>query len=187
MQHQGRGWRLDAAPPQLLDDTPRTPLLAYGSNACPAKIEWLRTALALPGAVVVRRARCAGLAAVWAAGLRVVDDQRPATLCAAPGVAEDHAVWLATEAQLAVLDVCEGRGVRYRLVRVHTGRVTLGDGSPVPDPLAYVALAAARMPLLVDGHPLRCCDVVQADARALTGVPAPTDGLRVTELGSTHE
>ncbi|WP_375487475.1 gamma-glutamylcyclotransferase [uncultured Jatrophihabitans sp.] len=155
----------------------RHPVLAYGSNACPSKITWLRTALGLTGPVVVLRVRTEGLAAVWASGLRVVDDQRPATLCAAPGVVEQHALWLATDDQLAVLDVCEGRGVRYDLALVRTGRFVLDDGSAVPDPLAYVGRSPARHPLLVDGAPVRCAEVAQDVARQLIGEPAAGDGL----------
>ena len=88
----------------------RLPVLAYGSNRSPSKITWLRRELGL-GAdpVVVLRARTTGVAAVWAAGLRARDGARPAVLAAAPGVVEDHAVWLATPDQIAVLDRCEGR------------------------------------------------------------------------------
>jgi hypothetical protein len=185
------GWAVGARP---LDDwlrahgaapqADRNALLAYGSNACPSKIEWLRAELGLRGPVVVLRARCTGLAAVWAAGRRVVDDQRPATLCAAPGVAEDHVVWLATADQLAVLDRCEGRGVRYRLGALHTGRVELDEGTRLAEPLAYVGLAPQRLPLLVDGRPVRCADTTQAQAMALAGVPATTDGLDVTEIAA---
>ncbi|WP_375491118.1 gamma-glutamylcyclotransferase [uncultured Jatrophihabitans sp.] len=160
----------------------RRPVLAYGSNACPAKISWLRAEHGLTGPVVVLRARCTGLAAVWAAGRRVVDDQRPATLCALTDVVEEHAVWLAADDQFAALDACEGRGVRYRLARVHTGRVELADGSGLDAPLAYVGLAAQRMPLLVDGRPVRCADTTQAHAMSLTGTSAATDGLDVTVL-----
>jgi gamma-glutamylcyclotransferase (GGCT)/AIG2-like uncharacterized protein YtfP len=109
----------DAAP--LAD---RLPVLAYGSNRCPSKITWLRRELGL-GAdpVVVLRARTTGVAAVWAAGLRARDGARPAVLAAAPGVVEDHAVWLATPDQIAVLDRCEGRDERFRLARLRTGSV----------------------------------------------------------------
>ena len=179
VQHHGVGhtrtdeWRVDG----------RRPLLAYGSNACPGKIEWLRTELGLPGPVIVRQVRCVGLAAVWAAGFRLGDDQRPATLAAAPGVVEDHALWLATDEQLAVLDICEGHGVRYRRVQLHTGDIRSADGAVVAVPLAYVGLAQIRMPLLVDGHPVRCADVDQATARTLVGTPATSDGLAVTDVG----
>ncbi|MGH3877498.1 MAG: gamma-glutamylcyclotransferase, partial [Actinophytocola sp.] len=189
------GWRLaagadlddwladrDAAP--LAD---RVALLCYGSNACPSKLTWLRDTLGMPGPAVLLRARCTGLAAVWAAGLRVVDDQRPATLAAMPDVSEHHAVWLATPSQLAVLDRCEGRagvaGNRYRLAYVTTGDVRLEDGTHVEAPLAYVAnersdsARTVRYPLLVEGRPVRCASVPQAAAAALTGEPAAGDGL----------
>src|ERR1700754_159286 len=75
----------------------RVPVLAYGSNRCPSKITWLRRELGLgPDPVVVLRARTHDVAAVWAAGLRHRDGQRPAVLAASPGTVEDHAVWLAT-------------------------------------------------------------------------------------------
>src|SRR5437763_8137735 len=54
------GWlrRRGAAPLEQ-----RFPVLAYGSNACPEKIGWLRANLGLSGPAVVLRARCAGMAA----------------------------------------------------------------------------------------------------------------------------
>ncbi|WP_018334157.1 gamma-glutamylcyclotransferase family protein [Actinomycetospora chiangmaiensis] len=77
------GWRVasDAVDDRL--DVPlaaRVPVLAYGSNSCPSKITWLRRELGLPGPVVALRVTVHGVAAVWAAGLRVRDDARPATL-----------------------------------------------------------------------------------------------------------
>jgi hypothetical protein len=153
----------------------RIPVLSYGSNVCPSKITWLRTNLGLTGPVVVLRARCTGLAAVWAAGLRKRDGQRPATLAAVPGVVEWHAVWLATPEQVRVLDVCEGRGERYHLARLHSG-VELADGT-VPDGLlVYVGASEVRLPLQVNGAPVRCADVPQATAAGLSGVAGP-DGL----------
>lgn len=165
----------------------RVPVLCYGSNVCPSKITWLRASLGLKGPAILLRARCRDLAAVWASGLRVVDDQRPATLAAMPGNVEDHAIWLATRDQVEVLDRCEGRGERYRLARVDTGTVHLQDGTVVDGPLAYVAAAPRRLPLLVDGKPVRCADVPQSGAAALTGVPADTDGLTVRELTGAPE
>ncbi len=107
----------------------RLPLLSYGSNRCPAKITWLRQELGF-GAdpVVVLRACTTGVAAVWAAGLRARDGARPAVLAAAAGVVEEHAVWLATPDQVAVLDRCEGRDERFRLARLHTGSVVVDGG-----------------------------------------------------------
>lgn len=182
----GAGWRV------ALDDwltgqgaapiAERVPVLAYGSNACPAKIGWLRGRFGLAGPAVVLRARCTGLAAVWAAGTRARDGQRPATLVAEPGRTEWHAVWLASLDQVAVLDQCEGRDVRYRLVKLRTGTVQLDSdieaGTEIPGVLAYTAAGGIRAPLLVAGRPVRCADVPQAEAATLAGEPGP-DGLAV--------
>lgn len=180
------GWRTDetdldtwlaarGAPPLA----GRLPVLAYGSNRCPAKITWLRAELGLVGPVVVLAAEVEDVAAVWASGLRARDGQRPATLAAAPGARERHSVWLATPDQLAVLDVCEGRDVRYRLARLRSGRVRTEDGAVVDRPYCYLAHAPIRQPLLVDGAPVRCADLDQHRARLLSGVPATSDGLLV--------
>ena len=156
----------------------RFPVLAYGSNRCPSKITWLRTELGLgPEPVVVLRVRTIGVAAVWAAGLRRRDGQRPAVLAAAPGVVEEHAVWLATAAQIAVLDVCEGRDERFRLARLRTGEVRTGDGTLIAAPYCYLGHATTRRPLVVDGRPVRCSTVPQAVALTLRGEPADGDGL----------
>jgi hypothetical protein len=179
-------WRFDLD--QWLADRGAEPLegrsavLAYGSNVCPGKITWLREHAGLTGPVIVLRARCEGIAAVWAAGHRIVDYQRPATLAAAPGVVEQHAVWLATPAQIGALDLCEGRGERYDLARIHTGRVTDEAGDVFTDLLAYVGRATIRLPLLVDGQPVRCTDVAQERAQRLAGVAAESDGLDRTVL-----
>jgi len=158
------------------------PVLAYGSNACPSKITWLREEFGLTGPVVVVRVECSGLAALWASGLRYRDGQRPATLGAVPGVTEQHAVWFATPEQLAVLDQCEGRGGRYELVRLHSGTITMEDGTVLDDVLAYAGCTEARYPLLVDGEPVRVADVPQHEAAALTGVAATSHGMDVTVL-----
>jgi gamma-glutamylcyclotransferase (GGCT)/AIG2-like uncharacterized protein YtfP len=141
--------------------------------------------LGLRGPAVLLHARVTDVAAVWASGLRVVDDQRPATLAAVPGNVEEHAVWLATEDQIAVLDRCEGRGERYRLVRMDTGEVRLSDGTVVDGPLAYTAAKPRRRPLLVAGAPVRCLDVPQVAAAGLVGVTADTDGLTVREISGS--
>jgi len=160
----------------------RVPVLTYGSNRNPAKIGWLREALGLTGAVVVLRCTVRDVAAVWAAGLRVVDDQRPAVLAAAPGVVEEHSVWFATPAQVTVLDRCEGRTVgRYRLARLHSGELRI-DGTLLDSPFTYLGAADIRRPLLVDGLPVRCSEVPQSEARALVGPPAASDGLDATTV-----
>jgi gamma-glutamylcyclotransferase (GGCT)/AIG2-like uncharacterized protein YtfP len=181
----GAGWTVAGAPLDgwLADRgaapaAARVPVLAYGSNRSPGKITWLRRALGLgPDPVVVLRARTEGVTAVWAAGLRRRDGQRPAVLAAAPGVVEEHAVWLATPEQVAVLDRCEGRDVRFRLARLRTGTVRTADGLLVEDPWCYLGHATIRRPLLVGGSLVRCADLPQAGALALVGTPAPGDGL----------
>ena len=155
----------------------RVPVLSYGSNRNPCKITWLRNALGLTGPVVVLRARTRDIAAVWASGFRARDGQRTSVLGAAPGAVEQHGVWLATPEQVAVLDRCEGRGDRYRLARLGVGSVRVDDGTRIDAPWCYVGLSARRRPLLVDGRPIRCADVGQADAVRLTGEPASVDGL----------
>ncbi|WP_432857084.1 gamma-glutamylcyclotransferase [Amycolatopsis sp. CA-161197] len=172
----GAGYPLSSAPAGWRD---RLPVLAYGSNACPSKITWLRDELGLTGPVVAVRVRCTGLAAVWASGLRKVDDQRPATLTALPG-AEHHFLWFVTPEQRAVLDVCEGRGTRYHLAHLDGYSVETSDGARVEGVHAYVGASAVRYPLLVDGHPVRVADVPQAEAALLLGEPAGEHGLKCT-------
>jgi hypothetical protein len=171
-------WLAERGAPSLAE---RIPVLAYGSNANPSKVTWLRWTLGLTGPVVVLRVHCTGLAAVWAAVLRVRDGQRPATLMAEPGREEWHAVWLATPEQVRVLDRCEGRGVRYRLVRLGSGALTTEDGTILDGVLAYTAASDLRAPLLVADRPVRCADVAQVPAAALVGRPGP-DGLAVTPV-----
>jgi gamma-glutamylcyclotransferase (GGCT)/AIG2-like uncharacterized protein YtfP len=198
------GWLADRASPPL---AARIPVLTYGSNRCPAKITWLREHRGLTGPVVLLAADTEGVAAVWAAGRRVVDTQRPATLAAAPGARERHALWLATPAQLKTLDACEGRverqrnehqhreqrqrnehqrGGRYRLARL-PGTVTVrtDDGTVVSRPWTYLADAPTRHPLLVDGAPVRCADGDQHTAATLTGTPAAHDGLDAATVDGT--
>jgi len=168
----------------------RVPVLAYGSNANPSKITWMRAERGLTGPVVVLRATTTGMAAAWAAGLRAVDDQRPAVLVAADGRTEQHAVWMAEPGQLAALDRVEGRLAdpqRYRLARLRTGAVRTEDGGIVDTPFAYLGLDPNRRPLLVDGSPVFCSETNQAGARALAGEPAPDDGLdAATVAGVPH-
>ncbi|MFJ7212081.1 gamma-glutamylcyclotransferase family protein [Amycolatopsis sp. NPDC098790] len=173
MHVDGVGHPLETAPNGWRD---RMAVLAYGSNANPSKITWLRARLGLEGPVVVAHARCAGLAAVWAAGFRVVDDQRPATLTALDGV-EDHAIWFVTPDQLAVLDRCEGRGTRYHLARLTEPDITLEDGTRLTEVHTYVGAAPIRYPLLVDGKPVRTTDLPQAEAAKLDGVAADGHGV----------
>jgi gamma-glutamylcyclotransferase (GGCT)/AIG2-like uncharacterized protein YtfP len=159
----------------------RIPVLAYGSNRCPSKITWLRRELGLgDDPVVALKVRTTGVAAVWATGLRYRDGQRPAVLAAAPGVTEEHVIWLATPEQITVLDRCEGRDDRFRLARLPTTgpiSVRAEDGAVITDPWCYLGHGAIRRPLLVGGRLVRCADLGQAAARALDGEPAPGDDL----------
>ncbi|MFC5287010.1 gamma-glutamylcyclotransferase [Actinokineospora guangxiensis] len=173
------GWLVERGHPPLAE---RVPLLSYGSNPCPAKLTWLRARHGLSGPVVVLRARCAGLSAVWAAGLRVVDDQRPAVLAAAPGAVEQHAVIMASAGQVLAFDRCEGRGDRYRLASVSTGSVTTEDGGTWGAVLAYLGARDTRRPLLVHGAPVACADVPRSAAAHLVGAPADGDGLDAAEV-----
>ncbi|WP_433800110.1 gamma-glutamylcyclotransferase family protein [Actinomycetospora sp. CA-084318] len=199
------GWRVG---PVAIDDrldvplAARVPVLAYGSNACPSKITWLRDELGLPGPVVALRVTVSGVAAVWAAGLRLRDDARPATLAVLAGTSgasnasllassarkatssagppppgagpppEVHHLWLATPEQVAVLDRCEGRGARYDLAWLHAATVLDERGVRLDPVLGYWPAAPLRAPLLVDGAPVRVRDVPQAAARDLVGEPA---------------
>lgn len=174
----------------------RLPVLAYGSNVNPSKISWLRNRLGLRGPVVVIGADCHGVSAVWSAGVRARDGQRPAVLAGTPGLVERHAVWLATPDQRAVLDECEGRGERYRLSWVHAP-VRLDGHGVLESVLAYTARPEAvgadvpihlnRSPLLVDGRFVRCAEVDQAAAVRLVGTPGHEDGLIVTEVHGEPE
>lgn len=154
----------------------RVPVLAYGSNACPAKVGLLRRD-GLAGPVVVLRCTTVGVAAAWCAQRRLRDEQLPAVLVGAPGRVEEHALWLATPDQRAVLDACEGRGVRYRLVHLEPPvEVRTEDGALVPRPLAYVTGSAARAPMLHRGRVVPVADLDQSGAqrlRAAGAVAAP--------------
>lgn len=168
----------------------RLPVLAYGSNSNPEKISWLRGELGLCGPAIVFRAACSGIAAVWSAGVRARDGQRPAVLAAAPGV-ETHTVWFVTPDQRRVLDQCEGRGERYRLAWV-TADINLDDGTLLRRVLAYTARPDVlgqdvpahlnRSPLLVNGEMVRMSTADQQTAARMSGVPATTDGLDCEEV-----
>ena len=160
----GRSWTCGSPGTARRRSRRGSPCCPTARTATPSKITWLRRALGLTGPVVVLRARTDGLAAVWASGFRARDGQRTSVLGAAPGASEQHAVWLATPEQVAVLDRCEGRGDRYRLARLGTGAVHTDDGLRIEAPWCYLGLSAIRRPLLVGGRPVRCADLGQAAA-----------------------
>lgn len=147
------GWLAERGAPPLAG---RTPVLAYGSNACPSKLTWLRENLGLTGPVVALRARCAGYATAWTTGLRARDGQRPWTLVAMPDAVEQHAVLLVTDDQLRVLDVCEGTAAgRYRREPLPDGVVTVDGPVPAGRVHAYLGCHPDRLPLRGDdGAPI---------------------------------
>jgi hypothetical protein len=144
----------------------RLPLLCYGSNACPSKLQSLRERHGLTGPVVMTPCTVSGLGAAWCAGERLVDRSVPATLVAARG-SEEHFLWWVAPEQWPALDRCEGRGERYDLVRVPPRHVRDDLGLEVPDVRAYVGLARQRRPLLdAGGRPLLVRRLDQHGARA---------------------
>ena len=136
----------------------RLPVLAYGSNANPAKLAGLRI-----GPVVALRVSTTGLAAAWCTHPRW-DGQIPATLVAAPGAAETHHVLLCTLGQMSHFDRIEGRAAGcYHLGVLRAGTVTTEDGQRMDDVLAYVG-GRGRQPLAGPvGGPMRLSAVPQAE------------------------
>jgi hypothetical protein len=139
--------------------TDRVPVLAYGSNANPAKLADLRI-----GPVVALQVTTTDLAAAWCTDPRR-DGQIPATLIAAPGTVETHHVLLCTNEQMRRFDRVEGRAAGiYDLGVLRTGTVTTEDGQPMDDVLAYVG-GHGRQPLAgPTGEPMHVTTVPQAEA-----------------------
>lgn len=96
-------WLRQASAPPLSE---RTPLLSYGSNACPSKLVELRRWRGLDGPVVMTECTVEGMAAAWCCGFRG-DGVVPATLVPAPG-REAHFVWWVAPNQWPAIDKCEG-------------------------------------------------------------------------------
>ncbi len=169
----------------------RTPVLAYGSNACPSKLTWLRDNLGFTGPAVALLAECVGYAAVWTTGVRARDNQRTVTLMPmphvpdGPGIVEQHVVLLATDDQLRVLDVCEGADLtcwgepgrddpRYRRELLPDGVVSVDDAALTAPVHAYFGCHPDRLPALVDGAPVRAVHgAFPASNAANDAFPAP--------------
>src|SRR3954447_19782322 len=137
----------------------RVPMLAYGSNANPAKLADLRI-----GPVVALQVTTTDLAAAWCTDPRR-DGQIPATLTAAPGTVETHHVLLCTQEQMRRFDHAEGRtaGI-YDLGVLRIGTVTTEDGRRMDDVLAYVG-GWGRQPLAgPTGEPMHVTAASQAEA-----------------------
>ncbi|MEV6301850.1 gamma-glutamylcyclotransferase family protein [Actinoplanes sp. NPDC051861] len=126
----------------------RIPLLSYGSNACPGKV--LANGTPLP--VVSLACEMDGLASAWCTG-RTRAGRIPATLAAVPAHSETAVVMMADPAELAVLDVIEGRATGWYALRIlDTGRVTLENGARVLRPAAYVGARPERLPAVTGGR-----------------------------------
>ena len=157
------GWLARRGEPALHQ---RRPLLCYGSNACPSKLQDLRDRHGLTGAVVMTPCTAVGRAAAWCDGERLVDRSVPATLVPAPGT-EEHFLWWVAPGQWAALDRCEGRGERYDLVRVPAECVRDELGREVADVRAYVGRSRQRQPMRdASGRPLLVRRLDQQGARA---------------------
>lgn len=121
----------------------RSPVLSYGSNACPSKLVTMRHRDGLRGPVVMTRCRVEGWAAAWCVGHRR-DGAVPATLVAAPGT-EEHFLWWVDDSQWPALDRCEGAPAVYEL-QPFPGLVHSTDGNAIAGVHAYVGVAANRLP-----------------------------------------
>jgi hypothetical protein len=154
-------WLADRGEVGLAD---RSPLLCYGSNACPGKLQQLRDRMLLPGVVVMTPCTLSGLAAAWCAGTRRLDGAVPATLVTVRG-SERHFLWWVAPEQWPVLDRCEGVGARYDLVVLGPNRVHDDLGRPVGQARAYVGVGAQRQPLTdAQGRAMLVRHVDQASA-----------------------
>src|SRR5437868_4968713 len=113
------GWLRRAGRPALAG---RTPVLSFGSNRCPSKV------VRQGGPFVNLECRTTGLAAVWSHGTRA-DGQTVATLVTAPDHEAVFFLSMCTDEEVELLDVVEGRGLRYDLVPLDPTQVVLEDGS----------------------------------------------------------
>lgn len=151
----------------------RTPLLSYGSNACPSKLIRLRTENQLSGPVVMTRCTITGAGAAWCAGTRQADGSVPATLMPAPVIEQDF-LWWVDVTQWDALDACEGshssRPGWYDLVILDPAICQVHDeiDTEVRKVHAYVGATQTRLPMLGgDGLSVLVTDLSQSDAREL--------------------
>src|SRR5688500_5406536 len=100
----------------------RTPVLSFGSNRCPSKV------VRQGGPFVNLECQTRGLAAVWSHGVRG-DGQTVATLVEAHEHEDVFFLSMCTDAEVELLDVVEGRGLRDDLVPLDPEHVVLEDGS----------------------------------------------------------
>ncbi|MGY1684438.1 hypothetical protein ACI8AK_02495 [Geodermatophilus sp. SYSU D00867] len=148
-------------------------LLAYGSNANPAKLADLRI-----GPVVALQVTTTDLAAAWCTDPRR-DGQIPATLIVAPDTVETHHILLCTSVQMARFDRVEERAAGiHDLGVLRSGTVTTEVGRRMDDVLAYVG-GRGRRPLAgPTGEPMHVTAVPQVEAAQRPGAyaaPAVTE------------
>lgn len=160
----GSGWS-DRTTGEGVDLSGRHWVLAYGSNADPAK---LASKVGFFGghSVFAVRAAVLGWAAAWCAARRSADRSVVATLVPAPGRVEVHPVLGLTAHQLEAMDRWEGHPDCYRRVR-HEGPVLLEPDRPADDVHVYLGTRRRRPALMVAGRYVLCAEVPYQDADRL--------------------
>lgn len=162
-------WGIDAASGgwvardtgERIDLADRALVLAYGSNADPAKL-----AARLTGTVFALRCLIRDHAAVWCNARRHADRAVVATIEADLGHIEQHHILAVTPEQLVEIDRWEGHPDRYR--RDRFGGPVLLESGAVPDSVwVYVGTEQHRPALRVDGRSLRVAEHCQADVDRL--------------------
>jgi hypothetical protein len=156
------GW-VDRDTGDRVDMTGRDLVLAYGSNADPAKLSQRLT-----GTVLVLRCLVRDHSAVWCEARRWVDRAVVATIVPDPGRIEAHHVLAVTEEQVAEMDGWEGHPDWYERQEFH-GPVLLESGTVPDDVWAYVGTEALRPPLRIDGRSLRVAEHCHGDVDGLVG------------------
>lgn len=160
----GLGW-LDRTTGETIDLSGRRDwVLAYGSNANPAKL-LAKVGFFGGNSVIALRAAVFGWAAAWCDARRSTDGSVVATLVRAPGRVEIHPVFALTPHQVRAMDDWEGHPRYYRRVR-HEGRVLLEPDRPADDVQVYLG-TQERPALVVAGHHLLCADVPYRNVDAL--------------------
>lgn len=139
----------------------RSLVLAYGSNADPAKL-----ALHLSGTVFVLRCQVRDHSAVWCNARRFRDSAVVCTIGPDPGRVESHHVLAVTDEQLEQMDAWEGHPRFYRR-ETFSGPLLLESGTVPDEVFVYVGTEDRRPILRVDGQPLRVADHCQDDVDRL--------------------
>lgn len=154
------GW-VDRDTGDRIDPTGRLLVLAYGSNADPAKLSQR-----LSGTVLVLRCLVRDHSAVWCDGRRWADGAVVATTEPDRGRTEQHRLLAVTTEQLVEMDGWEGHPDWYER-RAFDGPVLLESGTVPDDVWVYVGTETLRPALKVDGRSLRVGEHCQADVDGL--------------------